>query len=82
MHLHNKQEIEYNPQQNNSGGVAGLIGNMIAAAMEKGSPNYIPLAQQANAHAVYPEGSELPAGYGLPAGPYDAQYNKDNAVYH
>ncbi len=78
----NHQVIVYTPQGNNNNGLAGLIGNMIAAAIEKGSPNYIPLAQQANAHAVYPEKYHKPAGYGLPAGPYDAEYNKDAAIYH
>lgn len=78
---HNKQEFVYNPQQNNSGGIAGLIINMAVAAMEKGSPNYIPLARQANAHAVHQEKYQRPAGYGLPAGPYDSQYNTDSADY-
>jgi hypothetical protein len=77
----NHQLLVYTPQQNNSGGIGGLIANAIAAAVEKSAPNYIPLAQMANAHAVYPEGYELPAGYGIPAGPYDQMYNKDNAIY-
>ena len=46
-----------------SGG-GGLLGAMINAAITKASPNYMPLARQANARALaYP-------GPGLPAGPY------------
>lgn len=54
------------------GGLGGLAAQLIAkaviAAMEKGSPNYMPLARQANANALlrYP-------GPGIPPGPYAEQ---------
>lgn len=59
------QELSYSPQANSSGNpLADLIAQMVVAALEKGAPNYIPLAQMANAQA---SGT---AGRGLPAGPY------------
>lgn len=59
------QELTYSPQANSSGNpLADLIAQMVVAALEKGAPNYIPLAQMANAQA---SGT---AGKGLPAGPY------------
>ncbi|QEL66101.1 hypothetical protein OTERR_26250 [Oryzomicrobium terrae] len=56
---------------NSGGGIAGLIAKAIVAAIEKASPRYIPLAQQANAGAVGR------AGTGLPAGPQDPAYKSD-----
>ncbi len=57
--------------QSDSGG-GGLLGAMINAAITKASPNYMPLARQANATSMaYP-------GPGFPAGPYrPAEYKKD-----
>jgi len=53
-----------------SGG-GGLVGAIAAAIATKASPNYMPLARQANAQALgYP-------GPGLPAGPYRPDYRKD-----
>ena len=54
-----------------SGG-GGLLGAMINAAITKASPNYMPLARQANARAMaYP-------GPGFPAGPYrPGDYRRD-----
>lgn len=53
-----------------SGG-GGLLGAIVAAAVTKASPNYMPLARQANATALaYP-------GPGLPAGPYRPEYRQD-----
>jgi hypothetical protein len=43
--------------------------------MTKAAPNYMPLAQQANALAIYTKGQ------GLPAGPYDQLYQKDQADF-
>jgi hypothetical protein len=46
------------------GGVGTLIAMVVAAAVEKAAPNYMPLARQANAKALaYP-------GPGFPDGPY------------
>lgn len=72
----NSQTMVYQPQNNNSGGgIAGLIAQAVSAAITKAAPNYIPLAQQANAMAIYTKGQ------GLPAGPYDQQYQKDQADF-
>lgn len=67
----NKEKMVYQPNDGGGGGggVAGLVAQLIvkavAAAIEKGSPNYMPLAHQANAKALlnYP-------GTGIPLGPY------------
>ena len=59
------QQLSYSPQASNSGNpLADLVAQAVMAAIEKGAPNYIPLAQQANALAA---GT---AGKGVPAGPY------------
>lgn len=70
----NHQTIVYTPQ-GNSNGLAGLIANAIAAAITKAAPNYMPLANQANAQAINVRGT------GLPAGPYDGMFGKDAAAY-
>ncbi len=60
-----KRVIVYQPQNNNSSGnpIADLIGMAINAAITKAAPNYIPLAQQANALTVQslPDGPYAPA---------------------
>jgi hypothetical protein len=72
----NKQKLVYQPQNNNQGGgIAGLIAQAVSAAIAKAAPNYVPLAQQANAQAVYIKGQ------GLPAGPYDDMYQKDQTDF-
>lgn len=71
----NHQIIVYTPQQSNQGGLAGLIANLVQAAITKAMPNYIPLARQANAQALTIKGT------GLPAGPYDAMFAKDLADF-
>jgi len=70
----NHQHVVYQPQAN-GGGLAGLLANAIVAAIEKASPNYIPLAHQANNGAIYLKGT------GLPAGPYDGLFGKDASDY-
>lgn len=53
------------------GGNQGLLGAIVAAAITKAAPNYMPLARQANARALaYP-------GPGFPAGPYRPEYGTD-----
>lgn len=53
-----------------SGG-GGLLGAIVNAAITKASPNYMPLARQANARSMaYP-------GPGFPSGPYAEEYRKD-----
>ena len=61
-------QLAYSPQANSGGGLAGLI---VQAAVAKAAPNYIPLAQQANAMAV------ILQHQGLPAGQYLTTYQKD-----
>lgn len=61
----NHQVMVYQPQGSSAGGLAGLVADAIAAAITKAAPNYIPLAQQANALAI--DG----AVNGLPLGPHD-----------
>ena len=61
----NAQSIQYTPQGANSGNpLAALIADAIIAAIEKGHPNYMPLARQANLAAA------ATPGLGLPDGPY------------
>lgn len=67
----NRVQMVYQPDGGSSGGgsaaglVAQLITKAVIAAMTKASPNYMPLARQANAKALlyYP-------GEGIPLGPY------------
>jgi hypothetical protein len=68
-----QQAMSYSPSQSNSGNpMADLIAQAVVAAIQKAAPNYLPLAQKANALAA---GA---VGYGLPAGPYlPALYRKD-----
>jgi hypothetical protein len=53
------------------GGLGGLVAAMVVAAVTKASPNYMPLARQANAQAMGPHGA------GFPVGPYRAEYGTD-----
>ena len=60
-----QQNMVYVPQNNNSGNpIIDLIVMAVNAAVTKAAPNYIPLANQANAATfTYP-------GSGIPPGPY------------
>ncbi len=61
--------ISYSPNDGNSGGgLAGLIVQVVVSAIEKASPNYIPLSRQANYIAVNTENQ------GLLPGPYHKDY--------
>ncbi len=65
-----KTTMQYSPQAS-GGGVGGLIGQAVAAAIQKAAPNYMPLARQANAKTItFP-------GIGFPAGPYDENHGGD-----
>jgi hypothetical protein len=71
-----QQKIVYQPQASSGGSpLAALIAAAITAAIAKAKPNYIPLAQRANAISVNK------AGQGLPAGPYDSQYKADGTTF-
>ena len=69
----NSQEIQYSPQASSGGNpLAALLAQAIISALEKGAPNYMPLARQANLAA------SMTPGHGLPAGPYQpGQFQKD-----
>jgi len=68
--------LAYSPQHNSSGNpLADLIADVVAAAVTKAAPNYLPLARQANAQAVSLKGT------GLPAGPHDSLYLKDTGDF-
>ena len=54
-----------------SGGAGALIAAIVSAAITKASPNYMPLARQANAQAMGPHGA------GFPVGPYRPEYGTD-----
>jgi hypothetical protein len=71
-----QEKLAYDPTANQSqAGLAGLIAKAVVAAMEKAKPNYIPLARQANGIAIYR------VGQGIPAGPMDALYQKDQQEF-
>lgn len=70
-----KQSLVYAPQNNSSGGIAGLVAAAISAAITKAAPNYMPLTRQANTLVVYSPGR------GLPAGPYDEKFGKDREQF-
>ncbi len=60
---------------NSQGGLAGLLADAIVAAVEKASPNYVPLAKQANAAAT------ATPQQGVPAGKYHPKYGQDGALF-
>ncbi len=64
------ETLVYQPNAGNSG-IAGLIAGAIVAAIERASPDYMPLARKANAAAL------LTPHQGIPAGPYSKAYKKD-----
>lgn len=69
-----RKGMVYSPQQNQSSGnpLADLVVMAVTAAVAKGMPNYMPMAQQVN-NSVF----SYPEGRGLPAGPYMPEYRKD-----
>jgi len=71
------RSLSYSPQVDSSGNIlADLIAQAVVSAIEKGAPNYIPLAQQANFAAAWT------GGKGIPAGPYAAElYKQDLDVF-
>lgn len=62
--------VQYSPQSSSSGNaLADVVTMAVTAAVTKAAPNYMPLAQQANAMAfTYP-------GPGIPPGIYDREEN-------
>ncbi|MDR0587366.1 MAG: DUF799 domain-containing protein [Burkholderiales bacterium] len=53
----------------------GILTSLISAALGRAMPSYVPLARQANQNSVFR------VGQGLPAGPYDTQYLKDQEAF-
>lgn len=68
-----QERLVYQPNQSSNSGnpLADLIAQALVAALTKALPNYIPLAQQANAAAVVRHYK------GIPAGPYHGDYQQD-----
>lgn len=67
--------MQYTPNSGGGGGVGGLIAMAVSAAIQKAAPNYMPLARQANARALYT------VGQGIPAGPYHKEFGKDKEKF-
>ena len=73
----NRVKRVYKPDtgSNAGGGIGGLVAQLVVkavvAAMEKAAPNYMPLARQANAAALY-----CYPGPGIPLGPYAEEQKK------
>lgn len=66
----------YSPQANSGGNpLATLVAQAVVSAIEKADPNYMPLTREANTLAFYAQGQ------GLPAGPFDKNYNKDQEKF-
>jgi hypothetical protein len=70
-----QETIAYTPQNASSGNpIIDLVVMAVNAAVTRAAPNYIPLAQQANAKALmYP-------GPGIPPGPYASELKEPIAV--
>lgn len=79
---HERRKAQYSPNNNNSGGLGGLIASAINAAVERASPNYIPLTKQVHGQ-VFATPDHQDASQGIPVGPYhpgyEAYYQKLNA---
>ncbi len=78
------ETIRYDPDVSAGGGLAGLIADVVEAAITKASPNYLPLARQANRMAIYGKsaGSSRGAVKWLPMliGPYHPAYGSDRVA--
>lgn len=64
--------LAYSPQQQNSTGnpLADLIASAITAAVERASPNYLPLTREANSRVFFNRTR------GIPPGPYSPAYQQ------
>jgi hypothetical protein len=57
------KKMQYSPQQQNSGNaLANLVAAAVAAALERAKPNFMPLAQMANAQVLTMEPTAIPNG--------------------
>lgn len=72
-----EHQTVYSSGGGGGGGVAGLVAMAINAAVTAATVDYRPLARQMNLEAV----STGPKGWGLPAGPYHPEYQKDYPTY-
>lgn len=66
-----EEEFVYSKSANSNNLIANVIANAVIAAVDNVSVDYTPVANTANARAL------LPAGQGIPFGPYSASYQKD-----
>lgn len=87
-----QQRTAYSPNNNNSGGIFGVVANAVAAAAERASPNYLPLTRKAHAMAIVSplegikdsaplayamsKSSEDPHEVGIPPGPHSPKHDK------
>ncbi|WP_198411297.1 DUF799 domain-containing protein [Marinimicrobium alkaliphilum] len=67
-----RKKLQYTPQNNNNAGhpLANLIAAAVSAAIERASPNYLPLTRQAHNEVFNGQ------GIGLPPGPYSPRYGE------
>lgn len=56
------KKMTYTPQNNQGGGLGGLVAAAISAAMTRAAPNYIPLAQSAHQQVFLMGPNQLPDG--------------------
>lgn len=62
------KKMQYTPQNQSSGNpLADLIASAVVAALQRAKPNYLPLAQMANAQVLAGEPTAIPNGPYLPA---------------
>lgn len=62
-----RKKLAYQPQNNNSGNpLADLIAGALSAALERASPNYLPLTRQANGMVFFDTQRGLPPGPNSP----------------
>lgn len=57
------KKMQYTPQQQNAGSpLANLIASAVTAALQRAKPNYMPLAQMANAQVLIMDPTAIPNG--------------------
>nr|WP_314543017.1 GNA1162 family protein [uncultured Massilia sp.] len=61
------KKMQYTPQNNSTGNpIADLVASAVTAALQRAKPNYMPLAQMANAQVLTAEPTAIPNGPYLP----------------
>lgn len=70
------QSMKYSSASGSSGNLlADVVVGAVSAALTRAKPNYIPLAREANANAVYHK------SMGIPYGPFSPKYGSDSDRY-